>query len=107
MRCTYVCLGVLEIYQCVSSAAVNSAMGRKPRNSLKNACSDLLVGSYLEVIGIFTRLLQSSLFIKFSLEHLVVSCFFWGGGGGGSEMCSKKCFGICQRYVNSIGFDLL
>jgi len=93
IRCTYVCLGVLEIYQCVSSAAVNSAMGRKSRNSLKNACSDLLVGRYLEVIGIFTRLLQSSLFVKFSLEHLVVSCIFLGGVGGcegGSEMCSKK-----------------
>ena len=95
VRCTYVCLGVLEIYQCVSSAAVNSAMGRKPRNSLKNAViSDLLVGSYLEVIGIFTRLLQSSLFIKFSLEHLVVSCIFWGGGF--RNVFQKKCSGICQ-----------
>jgi len=49
---TSVCLGVLEIYQCVSSATVNSAMGQKPMNSLKNACNDLLVGSYLEVNGI-------------------------------------------------------
>lgn len=32
----------------------------------------LLGVSYLGMIGIFTRLLQSSLFVKFPLEHLVV-----------------------------------
>jgi len=94
IRCTYVCLGVLDIYQCVSSAAVNSAMGQKPRNDLKNACSDLLVGRDLEVIGIFTRLLQSSCFIRFSLEHLVVSCIFLGWGF--RNVFQKKCFRISQ-----------
>lgn len=72
--------------------------GTESRKHVKTpACSDLSVDSYLAVIGILTRLLQSSL-IKFPLEHIMVSCIFYS-----SEMCSKKkWFGMCQRcYFSS------
>jgi len=86
--CTYVCLGVLEIYQCVSSAAVISAMGRKPRNSLKNAwqrsaCWEILRSNWY----FHTTPSVKSLHQIFSWTPGGKLYFF---GGGGFQKCVPK-----------------